>query len=752
MSDTQNHFNNSQSISKINLDHSNSIASAESSMIKSWISLKDIKKMVNPSKTNHQDAIKNLSNNIKTNNSRDLPLQINSKRNLNLQMQSQKQSSGKKEASNSNKKTKLPFSNTGRSDITNKENKSEKKDKNIEGGASTRKQNLFRNTSFVKSFKNSEKVNSSINFKLKQLEIDISDQNQLIANDSMLIEDNNALINQSNQLNCLLDTYDKDLEIFQEHVEKVKQHLGVSTYTGQSSTQSRQQLSSKSLNRPRALQENLSLYHQLSSNLPYSRPTTTTGETQMSNIQTTNEATERRGESKQIFKLQNELQLLNELYYEEKQKNEELVARLKVQEFQIEDLQIEKQDIIGRLQLVENELDAQKEISMDMKEQYEEMINELKSQIRSLQIIKKKENTENFNQQNLIFSGISLDKVESVLESADFNKNSDQTVQEMGNQNVSKAHGNKHMDILKTLVKNVSYQNKSNSFIIANNKNNLETNMHPGRKGIKDSMIDQSSVNASNPLITSDCYQNSDISASLSQYENQNTKFLKHVNKSKIGSFNQNASVLGQQQKPNSKSFKLNKMMNHSSLVEGDDSQICEEADVNVQQIKTSHFNIKKVEEHLKGENYLNETGNDQKSPIEDQINSIIHQIDGYLLTQSEQKQVSSRFCGGEDSQNYNYGQYNLATFGGQQMVAQSLTGTQQLSMIWNNLKDEDREFYSKRLSVYQDENINDEEDITNMDEEQLQQWMQQKEFERQQQMLYQIEISLSKFRDNFKQ
>lgn len=47
------------------------------------------------------------------------------------------------------------------------------------------------------------------------------------------------------------------------------------------------------------------------------------------------------------------------------------------------------------------------------------------------------------------------------------------------------------------------------------------------------------------------------------------------------------------------------------------------------------------------------------------------------------------------------------------------MTGTQQLSALWNNLKDEEREFFSKRLSIsnYREE---EEEELLSQGDEQF--------------------------------
>ena len=63
--------------------------------------------------------------------------------------------------------------------------------------------------------------------------------------------------------------------------------------------------------------------------------------------------------------------------------------------------------------------------------------------------------------------------------------------------------------------------------------------------------------------------------------------------------------------------------MTNSSIMEGDDSIICEEAGVNVQNIKTGNFHIKKGEEQ--SAILIQENVNIVGSGIEDQINSLIH-------------------------------------------------------------------------------------------------------------------------------
>jgi hypothetical protein len=77
--------------------------------------------------------------------------------------------------------------------------------------------------------------------------------------------------------------------------------------------------------------------------------------------------------------------------------------------------------------------------------------------------------------------------------------------------------------------------------------------------------------------------------------------------------------------KLNHRSFKKgSKFVNQSSIMEADDSQICEEAGVNGQNIKTSHFNLRKVEDLNVSRPHHAQGG----SLIEDQINSLLHQIE----------------------------------------------------------------------------------------------------------------------------
>lgn len=117
--------------------------------------------------------------------------------------------------------------------------------------------------------------------------------------------------------------------------------------------------------------------------------------------------------------------------------------------------------------------------------------------------------------------------------------------------------------MLKNIVLNVSYQNKGNRFQLKNKKKNHSI--------LDDSSIMDSIVNGSNALMTSDCKpHHSNISATLSQYDNQHVKFIKYVNKSRLGgnSFvSNNTSGLNA-----SRIKKPNRVLNQSSVMDGDDS------------------------------------------------------------------------------------------------------------------------------------------------------------------------------------
>ena len=122
-------------------------------------------------------------------------------------------------------------------------------------------------------------------------------------------------------------------------------------------------------------------------------------------------------------------------------------------------------------------------------------------------------------------------------------------------------------------------------------------------------------VNGSNALMTSDCKpHHSNISATLSQYDNQNVKFIKYVNKSKLGSnsFLSNSGLNGSRLKKNTR------FLNQSSVIDGDDSQICEEAGINVGNIKTTHFNMRKATEEQFNTPNQSRTKQPQSSLIEE--------------------------------------------------------------------------------------------------------------------------------------
>ena len=86
------------------------------------------------------------------------------------------------------------------------------------------------------------------------------------------------------------------------------------------------------------------------------------------------------------------------------------------------------------------------------------------------------------------------------------------------------------LDQLKSLVNNISYQNKSNNFSINNMKSFGLTS--PGYADVSYSNLNNS-TNNSNVLMTSDYNQNSNISATIHQYDNHKVKLLNYVNKSK---------------------------------------------------------------------------------------------------------------------------------------------------------------------------------------------------------------------------
>eukprot|EP00347_Sterkiella_histriomuscorum_P022744 403337321 len=804
-----------------------------------------------------------------------------------------------------------------------------------------KKQTLFRNQSFVKSQRSIDNANAAINFKLKQLEIDISDQNdEMIANDSMLlggkiddsqIQNNphddssiNNIINNSDQLNCILDTYDKDYEHFQEHLDKMKQHMKIETgtsskngtqcniqnelsngsqvlstgglgsgraYHSKKNTQTNRSIfqdkhfdsnqditlsksqnsaykdrvgfynpiNTETVSSPKIIIQNLesqktskrnsdmlntmsqmsqsnqesSIYKDLSvkvstiqrgchilskRNLPNLKDCNSQGSME-STIQT-----ERRCDAKLVIKLKNDIELLNELLQEEKERNAQLDHQLQETQRNHHAQQDENQTLIEKIEQLEFQLQEMSAELTNTKEYYEEMIQSLKIQLQhnNTQAFNYKEKMDNMMN---LFSKIqhNTNNTESFKLSCDMSRGQDQTLQELSNQfnqtlnKEAYASQNKKFNILKQLH---NHQNKSNNFSMTSQKNDDEQYATIKLNKVQESNnMNDTSINNSNILMTSECKQqqntnhnDQNISASLSQYDNQNVKFLKYVNKSKILDASQNTSqFLASHSNMNTshglsnsrmlmkkrQGFKLSKLMNQSSVVDADDSVICEEAGVNVNNIKTSLFQNKKLEDQhsqqpkkpnlINIQINLNDLNIQEASPIEDQINSLLHQIDGHLLTQSQEfKQNgginSSRMIGnfyvGDSQQFIVQNHQNLATFGGHQQVAQSLTGTQQLSLLWNNLKEDEREFYSKRLSFSNNQqneeaefagfNINYDDlegtqernfivDSSSMspslvDEESYNLWLQtrrkQENQKHEESKLQNIEVSLAKFRD----